>query len=467
MQNKRAMSHGVQDRRGKAFQVLRLLGLAALALVSTRHPSFAFAGSIDTLVGTLVTRDGAKSECKDFFPCQIAVLNNQILVADQFVSIDDSVMENGKAKLVFLNYTAGGSASPEMTTLVDLSTGRVITIVLDGYYRKTDTNSKMASFSRGITWGEVPWGETDEYGDYVRKMYRYDFGSNAIKTIRTVPIYYFKPLTAEMSSEEFLSSPALRTSLLNMMTQAEFLKFHSFFGVSGNIKIVDGKYIVGGGCIPHSCGSNEGMFVIDRASGNAWAIYYERKWIQAQNTSTERGEFIGPDLANYPGIKAIFKNWLSDHKSFDTDKILIVRGKAVAEFSNPLNHPTRTKIQLVHDSGVYSVPVILNGSLALNFVVDSGAADVTISEDIFQMLMATGSIQSKDFQPMQSYTLADGSHIKSKVFMMHEMKVGDRIIPNVTASVSGLEGSLLLGQSFLSRFKSVSFDYSHGTLVLE
>jgi hypothetical protein len=35
------------------------------------------------------------------------------------------------------------------------------------------------------------------------------------------------------------------------------------------------------------------------------------------------------------------------------------------------------------------------------------------------------------------------------------------------ASVANVNGSLLLGQSFLSRFKSVKFDYAQGMLVLE
>ena len=57
--------------------------------------------------------------------------------------------------------------------------------------------------------------------------------------------------------------------------------------------------------------------------------------------------------------------------------------------------------------------------------------------------------------------------MKTKTFRIRSLKVGDKVVENVLGSVAGIDGSLLLGQSFLSRFKKVSFDYSQGTLVLE
>ena len=57
--------------------------------------------------------------------------------------------------------------------------------------------------------------------------------------------------------------------------------------------------------------------------------------------------------------------------------------------------------------------------------------------------------------------------MKTKTFRIRSLKVGDKVVENVLGSVADVKGSLLLGQSFLSRFKKVSFDYSQGTLVLE
>jgi aspartyl protease family protein len=82
-------------------------------------------------------------------------------------------------------------------------------------------------------------------------------------------------------------------------------------------------------------------------------------------------------------------------------------------------------------------------------------------------LMRTGTLKPDDFLGTQTYRMADGSTVPSKVFRIRSLKVGDKVIENVTGSMAGVEGSLLLGQSFLSRFGRVSFDYNRGVLVLE
>jgi aspartyl protease family protein len=82
-------------------------------------------------------------------------------------------------------------------------------------------------------------------------------------------------------------------------------------------------------------------------------------------------------------------------------------------------------------------------------------------------LMRTGTLRDEDFLGTQTYVLADGSTVPSKTFRIRSLKVGDKFIENVTGSMANVNGSLLLGQSFLSRFGRVSFDYNRQFLVLE
>jgi len=63
--------------------------------------------------------------------------------------------------------------------------------------------------------------------------------------------------------------------------------------------------------------------------------------------------------------------------------------------------------------------------------------------------------------------LADGSISPTVTFIIRSLKVGDVLIENVNGSVSPAAGSLLLGQSFLQRFKSWSMDNNKHVLVLE
>jgi predicted aspartyl protease len=109
--------------------------------------------------------------------------------------------------------------------------------------------------------------------------------------------------------------------------------------------------------------------------------------------------------------------------------------------------------------------VAINRQLTLNFVVDSGAADVSIPADVFMTLVRTGTITDADFLDKQTYQLADGSTIPSQRFVIRTLKIGDKTLENVVGGIAPVAGSLLLGQSFLSRFKSWSIDNQRRALI--
>ena len=124
-------------------------------------------------------------------------------------------------------------------------------------------------------------------------------------------------------------------------------------------------------------------------------------------------------------------------------------------------------IRMQKQGDVYVVPVAVNNAITLNFVVDSGASYVSIPSDIVQKLMRTGTLRKSDFLGTATFRLADGSTVPSSTFRIRSLKIGDRVVENVTGNVAPAMGGLLLGQSFLSRFKSWAIDNSRHTLVLE
>ena len=81
--------------------------------------------------------------------------------------------------------------------------------------------------------------------------------------------------------------------------------------------------------------------------------------------------------------------------------------------------------------------------------------------------MRTGTIKDTDIVGQQTYVLADGSETQSVVFTIRSLRVGDKIVENVKGNVAPARGSLLLGQSFLERFKSWSIDNTKHELRLE
>jgi predicted aspartyl protease len=62
--------------------------------------------------------------------------------------------------------------------------------------------------------------------------------------------------------------------------------------------------------------------------------------------------------------------------------------------------------------------------------------------------------------------MANGAEQVSDRVIMREVQVGDQIVKNVTAVVTPPAGDLLLGQSFLSKFGTVTLDYKRLVLVL-
>jgi clan AA aspartic protease (TIGR02281 family) len=138
-----------------------------------------------------------------------------------------------------------------------------------------------------------------------------------------------------------------------------------------------------------------------------------------------------------------------------------------ATLEPPVDARGESAVAMVSDGGTFKVPVTINGQLTLKFVVDSGAADVSIPADVVGTLVRTETITDADFLGKQTYQMADGSTVPSMRFVIRSLKVGDQTLENVTGSIAPAAGSLLLGQSFLSRFKSWSMDNQKGVLILK
>lgn len=116
--------------------------------------------------------------------------------------------------------------------------------------------------------------------------------------------------------------------------------------------------------------------------------------------------------------------------------------------------------------GIYMIPVTINGKITLPFIVDTGASEVAIPEDVFLTVLRSGTVKDGDFLGLGKYRMADGSEASSQRFVLHQMQVGNHIIPDVIASVISAKGDPLLGASFLSRLPSWTIDNNRHALVL-
>ena len=123
-------------------------------------------------------------------------------------------------------------------------------------------------------------------------------------------------------------------------------------------------------------------------------------------------------------------------------------------------------VALKPSGGTFLVPVTINNTVEMQFIVDSGASDVSIPADVVSVLMQTGTISDADFLGKRVYRLADGSTVPTPIFRIRSIRVGDRVLHDVTGSIALGSGGLLLGQSFLGRLRSWSIDNDRQLLVL-
>jgi clan AA aspartic protease (TIGR02281 family) len=131
------------------------------------------------------------------------------------------------------------------------------------------------------------------------------------------------------------------------------------------------------------------------------------------------------------------------------------------------NPPSPEGVPMKMDGGIFVVPVEINGTVTLDFAVDSGATYVSVPADVFLTLKRTGTVKDSDVVGQRTYILADGSKSQSATFTIRSLSVGNTVVENVQASVMPSQGSLLLGQSFLERLKSWSIDNTKHELLLE
>jgi gag-polyprotein putative aspartyl protease len=123
-------------------------------------------------------------------------------------------------------------------------------------------------------------------------------------------------------------------------------------------------------------------------------------------------------------------------------------------------------IPLRSEGGTFVVPVLINDKITLDFTVDSGAAEVSIPLDVFSTLQRTHTISESDLLPPAEFTMADGSVHRETRFRIRSLRVGGFELHDVVGSVAPPRGTLLLGQSFLSRLPTWSVDNRRHVLVI-
>lgn len=117
--------------------------------------------------------------------------------------------------------------------------------------------------------------------------------------------------------------------------------------------------------------------------------------------------------------------------------------------------------------GTFEVPCSVNG-LELNMIFDTGASDVTISSVEANFMLKNGQLSREDIKGKKYYQIANGDLAEGTTITLKEVKIGDAVLHNVDASVvHNQKAPLLLGQSVLERFGTITIDNINSKLLIK
>lgn len=141
------------------------------------------------------------------------------------------------------------------------------------------------------------------------------------------------------------------------------------------------------------------------------------------------------------------------------------RSKRHVEGASPLG---KNEIPIVLDNrGTYLIPAFVN-DVKMNFVFDTGASLISISNVEANFLFKQGKLSKEDILGEVKFSDANGDISVGTVINLREVKLGNRVLKNVQASVvDNSVAPLLFGQSALAKFGKISIDYKRQVLIIE
>ncbi len=127
----------------------------------------------------------------------------------------------------------------------------------------------------------------------------------------------------------------------------------------------------------------------------------------------------------------------------------------------------KTVVKIEKVNGVYQIPVEIDGT-SMFFIFDTGASTISISETEAGFLYKQGKLTKEDIKGTANFSDANGNISEGTIIILSTVKIGDRVLKNIEASVvHNLKAPLLFGQSALERFGKISIDNKKGEITFE
>lgn len=124
-------------------------------------------------------------------------------------------------------------------------------------------------------------------------------------------------------------------------------------------------------------------------------------------------------------------------------------------------------LQMETEGGVRYVWIEING-IRLRFIFDTGASSICISPAEASVLYRQGTLRKEDILDVTYLQDATGRISEGTKINLREVKIGNQVLENVTATViDNVNAPLLMGQTVLERFGSIEIDNENGRIIFK
>ena len=104
----------------------------------------------------------------------------------------------------------------------------------------------------------------------------------------------------------------------------------------------------------------------------------------------------------------------------------------------------------------------------MEFIFDTGASTVSISITEALFLYKSGKLAKSDILGSEFFSDANGDISEGTKIILRKIKIGNKIITDVQASiVHNSQAPLLIGESALQKLGKITFDTKNSTLTFE
>lgn len=159
-----------------------------------------------------------------------------------------------------------------------------------------------------------------------------------------------------------------------------------------------------------------------------------------------------PDFAPLRGER--LDSLLSMYETKAQERIRTFKGENTSESTTE----RVVEIPFTKSGGVTKVDCTIN-DLPLNFIFDTGASDVTISQVEANFMYKNGYLDSRDIVGKKTYQVATGAIAVGTTIILKQIEFGGLILRDVRASVVETQNApLLLGQTVLQRLGKIEID---------